>query len=141
MDIEVAHERALITGRRLAIETLKRHIETSGVGLPAESCPVQHYFAPGAYAREITMPAGMVVIGHRHRHAHVNIVSKGRVRVFTEQEGEREFVAPCTFISSPDTQRAVEILEETVWTTVHVTDKTDLAEIAREVLYPETQEA
>jgi len=64
----------------------------------------------------------------------VNVISQGRVRVFTEQEGLLELAAPCTFVSSPGTKRAVLVLEETVWTTVHVTDKTDLAEIEREVI-------
>jgi hypothetical protein len=82
----------------------------------------------------MTLPAGLVVVGKIHKHAHINVISKGRVQVFTEQEGVLELAAPCTFVSSPGTKRVVYVLEETVWTTVHVTDKTDLAEIEREVI-------
>ena len=134
MEIEVMHERALQLGRRGAILRLQDAIVYGGLDVGPAACPVQHHFAPGAYGREMTLPAGLVVVGKIHKHAHINVISKGRVQVFTEQEGVLELAAPCTFVSSPGTKRVVHVLEETVWTTVHVTDKTDLAEIEREVI-------
>ena len=134
MEIEVMHERALQLGRRVAIMRLQDAIVYGGLDVGPAACPVQHHFAPGAYGREMTIPAGLVVVGKIHKHAHINVISKGRVQVFTEQEGVLELAAPCTFVSSPGTKRVVHVLEETVWTTVHVTDKTDLAEIEREVI-------
>lgn len=134
MEIEVMHERALQLGRREAILRLQDAIVYGGLDVGPAACPVQHHFAPGAYGREMTLPAGLVVVGKIHKHAHINVISKGRVQVFTEQEGVLELAAPCTFVSSPGTKRVVHVLEETVWTTVHVTDKTDLAEIEREVI-------
>lgn len=134
MEIEVMHERALQLGRRWAILRLQDAIVYGGLDVGPAACPVQHHFAPGAYGREMTLPAGLVVVGKIHKHAHINVISKGRVQVFTEQDGVLELAAPCTFVSSPGTKRVVHVLEETVWTTVHVTDKTDLAEIEREVI-------
>ena len=134
MEIEVMRERALQLGRREAILRLQDAIISEGRDVGPASCPVKHHFAPGSYGREMTLPAGLVVVGKIHKHAHINVISKGRVQVFTEQEGVLELAAPCTFVSSPGTQRVVHVLEETVWTTVHVTDKTDLAEIEREVI-------
>ena len=134
MEIEVMRERALQLGRREAILRLQDAIISEGRDVGPASCPVKHHFAPGSYGREMTLPAGLVVVGKIHKHAHINVISKGRVQVFTEQEGLLELAAPCTFVSSPSTKRVVHVLEETVWTTVHVTDKTDLAEIEREVI-------
>ena len=134
MEIEVMHERALQLGRREAIMRLQDAIVYGGLDVGPAACPVQHHFAPGAYGREMTLPAGLVVVGKIHKHAHINVISKGRVQVFTEQDGVLELAAPCTFVSSPGTKRVVHVLEEAVWTTVHVTDKTDLAEIEREVI-------
>ena len=134
MEIEVMHERALQLGRREAILRLQDAIVYGDLDVGPAACPVQHHFAPGAYGREMTLPAGLVVVGKIHKHAHINVISKGRVQVFTEQDGVLELAAPCTFVSSPGTKRVVHVLEETVWTTVHVTDKTDLAEIEREVI-------
>ena len=134
MEIEVMHERALQLGRRKAIMRLQDAIVYGGLDVGPAACPVQHHFAPGAYGREMTIPAGLVVVGKIHKHAHINVISKGRVQVFTEQDGVLELAAPCTFVSSRGTKRVVHVLEEAVWTTVHVTDKTDLAEIEREVI-------
>jgi len=134
MQIEVVPKRAMQAARRSAILRLQQRILDSGHAVGPESCPVKHHFAPGAYGREMFLPAGMVVVGKIHKHAHVNVISKGRVQVFTEHDGVLELSAPCTFVSSPGTKRAVHVIEDTVWTTVHVTDKTDLADIEREVI-------
>lgn len=96
-------------------------------------CPLKHHFAPGAYAREILLPKGSVVVGKIHKHAHVNVVSKGRVTVYTET-GMRDIEAPATFVSEVGTKRVVLAHEDTVWTTVHVTDETDLEKIEEVVI-------
>lgn len=98
-------------------------------------CPLRHFFAPGSYAREMTIPEGVLIVGKIHKHAHINIISKGKVKVATEF-GFDEFAAPHTFVSEPGTKRAVLALEDTIWTTIHVTDKTDLAEVEEEVIAP-----
>ena len=90
--------------------------------------PLRHIFTDGAYARELTMPAGSVVIGKIHKHAHLNFITKGKVAVVTEF-GKEVYTAPYTFVSEPGTKRVVYILEDTVWTTVHVTPETDLEKI------------
>lgn len=96
-------------------------------------CPVQHHFAPGMYGREITIPEGVCIVGKLHRHSHLNCISKGRIAVFTEF-GREVLEAPLTFVSEPGTKRVVLALTDTVWTTFHKTDSTDLAEIEREVI-------
>jgi len=100
-----------------------------------DTCPVTHHFAPGLYAREIFIPAGTLIIGKIHRHAHVNTISKGRVVVATEF-GKHELSAPCTFVSRPGTKRAVVAQEDTIWTTYHPTEETDLEKIEAQVIAP-----
>lgn len=99
-------------------------------------CPLTHTFAPGSYARGIQLPAGALVVGKIHKHAHLNIVSRGLVTVVTEF-GRMTIDArehPVHFTSQPGTKRALYCHEETWWTTIHLTDKTDLAEIEREII-------
>jgi hypothetical protein len=96
-------------------------------------CPVRHLFAPGAYAREMSIPKGTVIIGKIHRHAHLNFISAGKVRVLTEH-GPVEMTAPHSFVSEVGTKRIVHALEDTIWTTVHVTDETDLEKIEDHVI-------
>ena len=95
--------------------------------------PLKHYFAPGMYAREIILPEGVVVVGKIHKHAHLNIISYGHVLVST-YEGFNEFIGPLTFTSAPGAKRAVYALKETMWTTIHLTEKTDLEEIEEEII-------
>lgn len=134
MELEVRQRRAVQLARRNAIAALHATIVREKLDVGPASCPVRHHFAEGSYGREMTLPAGLIVVGKIHKHSHVNVISKGHVKVFTEHGGVEELQAPCTFVSTPGTQRVVLVLEETVWTTVHVTDKTDLAEIEREVI-------
>lgn len=93
-----------------------------------------HHFAPGAYGREMLLKKGSIVVGKIHKHAHLNVLSQGDVLVVTE-DGLRRLTAPATFVSKPGTKRCVYALAESVWTTVHVTTSTDLAEIEEEMIY------
>lgn len=94
-----------------------------------------HYFAHGLYAREITIKAGTLLTGKVHRTEHLNIVSKGRIVVWTE-DGMREVSAPFTMISRPGTKRVGYALEDTVWTTIHATEETDLVKLEAALIAP-----
>lgn len=111
-----------------ALRARIRDLESLMKAGPQVDCPIRNLFSPGIMMREMTIPAGVVVVGLEHRMRHMNIVSKGRLIVWTE-EGMKEIVAPCTFESMPGTKRAGYALEETVWTTVHANpdDETDIA--------------
>lgn len=113
-------------------------LEESARGLEQSHYDLKHTFAPGAYAREITIPAGEVVVGKIHRHAHLNIVSRGLVTVRTEF-GLMTIDArdkPVTFTSEPGTKRALYVHVECTWTTIHLTNETDLAKIESEIIAP-----
>ncbi|MCA8407960.1 hypothetical protein LGN09_23930 [Burkholderia cenocepacia] len=113
---------------RARVEALESQIEK----LPQAECPVRHLFAPGIYAREMTIPAGVVLTGAVHRTEHLNIVSKGRITVSTD-DGMKEVCAPFIFVSKPGTKRVGYAHEETVWTTIHATTTTDLDELVEEL--------
>ena len=83
-----------------------------------------HYFAPGLYAREITIPKGAVLTGKIHLFGHINIISKGDISVLTEQ-GVKRIKAPATIVSEPGIKRVGFAHEETVWTTVHACTEPD----------------
>jgi hypothetical protein len=102
-------------------------LEGAMLELPQVDCPVEHFFAPGLYIRQITIPAGALVVGHEHKTEHVNIMLKGRVTIATA-EGVATLVAPVTFIAPPGRKVAL-AHEETVWQNVHATEERDLAKI------------
>ncbi len=95
--------------------------------------PVEHFFAPHVYARQMMLPEGGLIVGKIHKHSHVNIISKGHCYVLTDN-GAVELKAPCTFISEAATKRVVLVIEETMWTTIHATDETDLDRIEKYVI-------
>lgn len=101
--------------------------------LVSQECPVVHRFTPGCYLREIFMPAGTRVIGKIHTTEHFNILLKGRVTVITA-EGSEHIQAPYTFVSKAGVQKVVDIHEDCVWQTVHITKETDLEVIEKEVI-------
>lgn len=141
MEVELGHvptEVELV--RRAAIQRLQEAIQGSGLDLGVDPFPLIHHFAPGMYGREILVPAGAVVIGKIHKEAHLNVLSHGTCMVYTEQEGVLTLKAPYTFTSKPGAKRAVLALTDVVWTTIHRTDSTDLAEIEREVIASDYKE-
>lgn len=96
-------------------------------------CPLRHIFTTGVYAREIFIPKGTFIVGKIHKHDHLNFLSVGEVTVFTK-DGTERIKAPRTMVSTAGTKRAVYAHEDTVWTTVHVTDETDLAKIEEQII-------
>lgn len=102
---------------------------------PVSIDPV-HHFADGLYAREITIPAGTLLTGKVHRTRHLNIVSAGDISVWTERDGLKRIVAPCTFVSEPGTRRVGYAHTETVWTTLHPTTETNLDQLEVDLITP-----
>ena len=95
--------------------------------------PVNSYHCKGNYAREIFISADTCIIGKIHKHEHINVISKGECIVVTEA-GREILEAPLTFISMPGIKRAVYAITDTVWTTIHPTDETDMDKIEDEVI-------
>jgi len=92
-----------------------------------------HRFSEGLYARELTLPAGSVVVGKIHKHAHLNVIMKGRCTV-TTPFGSDELEGPMIFESKPDTKRAVYAHTDTVWITFHPTEETDVDVIEEQII-------
>lgn len=94
---------------------------------------ITHFFAPGVYVRQMLIPKDMVVVGKIHKTKHVSIISCGKVSVTTEG-GTETIEGPYTFINEPGDKRAVYAHEDTIWTTIHPTEETDLTKIEDEVI-------
>lgn len=90
-------------------------LEAAVSALPQVACPVRHYFAPGLYAREMTIPAGTVVTGAVHKTENLIVVSMGRLRIVTDT-GIREVSAGETITCKAGMKNAVVALEDSRWT-------------------------
>lgn len=93
-----------------------------------------HNFANGMYSRTVLMKAGEFIVGKIHKKDHIVVVSAGRCLVVSEEFGTQEILAPCVFVSPPGVKRMLHILEDTVWTTIHATNETDLVKLEEELI-------
>jgi hypothetical protein len=86
--------------------------------------PLKHYFSPGVYAREITIPAGTLLTGRIHLYEQLNILSGGEISVLTH-DGMKRVSAPFTVVSPPGTKRIAYAHTECTWTTILATEEKD----------------
>lgn len=100
----------------------------------SDYCPLKHHFADNIYMREMLIPKGTIIIGKIHKYSHPSFLLKGKISVFTESGGIEHLEAPIAMISPPGTKRVGFAHEDTIWITVHVTDKLNLDEIEEEVI-------
>lgn len=122
------------TNIALATPTLEDiwSLQAAASSFPQIELPTEHYFANGMYCRKITMPKGSLVVGKVHTSLHLFMCVKGACTVWTELES-RNFVAGDVVVSVPGTKRVLLMLEDTVCITMHKTDKTDIAELEKEL--------
>lgn len=95
--------------------------------LPQVECPLEHHFAPGLYARQITIPAGVMCTGKIHKDDDISVLLEGVIDVLTP-DGFKRMVGPCTFVSKAGVKKLGYAHTQTVWTTIHhnPTDETDV---------------
>ena len=92
--------------------------------LPQVDCPVRHHFAPGMYAREITIPKGTVLTGAVHKTQNLAVLSSGKLQLVTD-EGTTIITAPHILTVMPGMKNAAYALEDSVWTNFFPTEETD----------------
>jgi len=105
--------------------------------LPQVDCQTKHYFGPSIYIREVTMPAGSVVIGKPHRKEHMCVMLQGRMIIVDADGNKKELVAPLTFVGSAG-RKVAYILETTVFQNILATDETDI-DVLENMLVDNTQ--
>lgn len=109
------------------------------VPIQSEQPEPRHLFAPGMYLRELTVPAGMLMVGKIHKHEHFLMVLKGKAEVVSEF-GRMVVEAGHVSVSPAGVKRVVLAIEDTQFITVHVnkSDSQDLAVIEAEHIHHET---
>ena len=102
--------------------------------------PLTHTFGGGIYCREIFLPKGHLVVGKIHKTEHPNFLMQGEVLVTSDRDEKGiHLKAPMYFVSKAGIRKVVYAVEDSIWVTVHATDKTNPKE-AEEVLIAKTYE-
>lgn len=101
--------------------------------LPQVALEVKHHFADGCYARELHIPKGVMLSGALHKTNHHWVLSKGKVLV--KNKGEKTiYEAPYHGQTYSGDKRIIFAFEDSVFTTFHPTELTDVAEIESKIL-------
>ena len=88
-------------------------------------CPVNHHFSPGLYVRELIIPAGTFIIGHRQTTEHLNIFLQGVFEMMDEDGNTKLMEAPMIFTGQPGRKMGYSH-EDVVWLNVYPTEETDI---------------
>jgi len=100
-------------------------VESKLLDLPQDSASVTHRFGPGIYIREVFLPAGSLVIGHRHKVAHSNVMLKGKMAAVVSEEKIVEMQAPLFYTSGPG-RKFVYVIEDVVFQNIWATGETNI---------------
>ena len=96
---------------------------------------IQHHFSDGVYAKETHIPAGQVLIQHKHKFSHLSILASGSIELMVD--GERKIIhAPACLTIEADKHHGVKSLTDVVWYCIHATECTDMDEIDEVLIVP-----
>ena len=101
----------------VTVGTKEKPIVTDSVEVP-----IKHFFMKGVYVREMTMFAGTAVVGAIHKHLHMCFLLSGHLTV-TDENGTKDYIAPCYVISSPGIKRVLYAHKDSTWYNVHENPK------------------
>jgi len=101
--------------------------------LPQIDLEVRHHFADGCYARELIIPKGTALVGALHKTNHHFTVSKGCV-VVNNGKSRKKLTAPYHGQTYAGEKKLIIALDDSVFTTYHVTNLTGVEEIGKQIL-------
>lgn len=148
MSLEVLKDSCIDLSSRDKIDLFEVMLKQSGGELCNKKCELgmgckyEHTFTKGLYIRKMFIPKDVVIVTQIHNTQHPFFIMQGDVSVYFEGKTTR-LRAPYCGITEPGTKRALMTHEDTIWVTVHVTDKTDIEEIGKDILassYDETKQ-
>jgi quercetin dioxygenase-like cupin family protein len=101
-----------------------------------EDMVTNHFFADGMYSRRVFRKAGTLIVGKVHLKDHFFICTKGEIIAWTEN-GMKKLSAGDIIECKRGTKRVTLATMDSIGTTVHRTDKTNLDEIEAELIEPD----
>ena len=96
--------------------------------MPQVECIEKHHFGPGMYVKEVTMPAGSIIVGKPHKTEHLCVMLQGRMKLLKDDGEVIELVAPTTFVGKPG-RKVAQIIETVVFQNIFATDETDVEKL------------
>lgn len=89
---------------------------------------LSHHFGGGVYAKETKVPAGWILVQHKHEHDHLSVLASGTVELLVD--GERsEMTGPACITIKAGKHHGVKAITDVAWYCIHATDCTDEGEV------------
>lgn len=98
---------------------------------------IVHHFGGGIYAKQTTIPAGLVLSQHKHTHDHLSLLTHGSVIVAVDGITTKHTAtpgAPVVLTIPAGKTHKVEALTDVVWFCIHATDETDPEKVDHELI-------
>ena len=89
---------------------------------------ISHHFGAGVYAKETRIPAGSILVQHKHKHDHLSILASGSVELVVD-DVKSVIHAPACITIEANKHHGVKSLTDVVWYCIHATECTDTDEI------------
>lgn len=85
---------------------------------------ISHLFGGGVYVKETRIPAGMVLVQHKHAHDHLSYLVGGMVELQVDGV-TRTVVGPVGLTIEAGKHHGVKALSDALWLCIHATDCED----------------
>lgn len=96
------------------LDSLAERVAREVLELPQAECPVTH-----CYARQLEIPAGVLIVGKKHKQACVNIMLSGKMRLLREDGSISDVEAPAVFETPAGSQKIAFVFEPVRFLTIH----------------------
>jgi quercetin dioxygenase-like cupin family protein len=89
---------------------------------------IEHHFSAGVYAKEVCIPAGQVLVQHKHKFDHLSILASGLIELMVGDK-RTTIDAPACLTIKANEHHGVKAITDVVWYCIHATDCTDIDQI------------
>lgn len=97
-----------------------------------------HHFSGGVYAKEIRIPAGMVLVQHKHHFDHLSLLAKGTIEL--DVDGARRTISadasPVCLSIEAGKHHGIKALTDAVWFCIHASDCADPDDADQALILP-----
>jgi hypothetical protein len=113
---------------------MMRSVHDEIARLPPTEAPVDCVFTPGIMTRKIFMAAGSRHLSKVHKTRHQFVILQGAALVSHNGDRPVMMVAPYHGITEPGTWRELFIIMDSIWLTMHPTDKSTVEEVEADII-------
>lgn len=100
---------------------------------------ISHHFGGGVYVKETHIPAGMVLVQHKHSHDHLSYLASGTVEVLVDGVTTRH-TGPVGITIAAGKHHGVKALTDALWLCIHATDCEDESEVDAVLIVPTSED-